>query len=274
MVTKEDVIILCEKVNKILDKEPSLLYLDNKFKKILVVGDTHGDYNTTNQIINKFHKEKYDCMIFLGDYVDRGDKGIQNINFLLNLKIMEPHRLFLLRGNHEFPAMNVNYGFFYQVIDYFKEDAEEVYEKYRETFSKLPYAVVYNKILMLHGGIPVREDGKSYTLEDIAKIPKNIQTIEELPDIGQQIVWNDPKETIMDDELSYRGIGYFFGSNSFNKFMIKNNLEYLIRSHEAFLGGHRLLFNKKLISIFTCEYYRRGIKIVEIIDNNINLIDI
>ena len=84
MVDKEDVITLCEEVNKILDKEPALLHLDNKFKKILVIGDTHGDYNTTNQIVNKFHKENYDCLIFLGDYVDRGDKGIQNINFLLN----------------------------------------------------------------------------------------------------------------------------------------------------------------------------------------------
>ncbi|MFX0133553.1 MAG: metallophosphoesterase [Candidatus Hodarchaeota archaeon] len=274
MVEKKDIVNLCEKVNKIFDNEPSLLHLDDKYRKLLVVGDTHGDYDITNDIVNKFRAEKYDFLIFLGDYVDRGDKGIQNINFLLNLKIMEPKKLILLRGNHEFPSMNINYGFYYQVQDYFKQDSDEVYEKYRETFSKLPYTIVYNNILMLHGGIPVKEDDESYTLEDIAKIPKNIQTIEELPDIGQQIVWNDPKETITRVEFSNRGIGYFFGLRSFNKFMTKNNLEYLIRSHEAFLGGHKLFFNGKLISLFTCEYYRRGTKIAEIIDKKIKLIDI
>ncbi len=274
MLEKEDIIDLCEKVNKILDNEPSLLRLDDIYKKILVVGDTHGDYDITNDIVQKFKSENYDFMIFLGDYVDRGEKAIQNINFLLNMKIMEPKKLILLRGNHEFPSMNMNYGFYNQVFAYFKEDFEEVYEYYKRTFSKLPYAIVYNNILMLHGGIPIRKEGESYTLKDIANIPKNVQTLEELPDIAQQIVWNDPKETIQQDEFSYRGIGYFFGLKSFNKFMTKNNLEYLIRSHEAFLGGYKTFFNEKLISLFTCEYYRRGTKIAEIIDNKINVIDI
>ncbi|NVM03318.1 MAG: metallophosphoesterase [Candidatus Helarchaeota archaeon] len=274
MVEKEDIINMCKKVNKILDNEPSLLRLDDNYRTILVVGDTHGDYDITNEIVQKFKTENYDCLIFLGDYVDRGAKAIQNINFVLNLKIMEPKKILLLRGNHEFPSMNINYGFYHQVLAYFKEDSEEVYENYKLTFSKLPYAIIYNNILMLHGGIPVKGDSESYTLQDIANIPKNIQTLDELPDIGQQIVWNDPKETIQRDEFSYRGIGYFFGLKSFNKFMNKNNLEYLIRSHEAFLGGHKLFFNGRLISLFTCEYYRRGTKIAEIIDDKINLIDI
>ncbi|MHA1301814.1 MAG: metallophosphoesterase [Candidatus Helarchaeota archaeon] len=274
MVKKEDIIDLCNKVNKILDDEPSLIRLNDKSEKILIIGDTHGDYNTTNKIVHKFQTESYDRLIFLGDYVDRGPKDIQNINFLLNLKIMEPKKLILLRGNHEFPVMNLNYGFVNQVLNYFKEDADEIYNKYRETFSKLPYSVQYRKILMLHGGVPVRMDDSSYTLEDIKKIPKNIGKLDDLPDIGQQIIWNDPKETIEEDQQSYRGIGYFFGLKSFNKFMDENNLEYLVRSHEAFLGGHRLFFDGRLISIFTCSYYQRGIKIAEIFNDKIKIIDI
>lgn len=274
MVEKKDIVKLSEEINPILEAEPSLICLDNNFKKILVIGDTHGDYDITNEIVNKFKTENYDCLIFLGDYVDRGPKGIQNINFLLKLKIMEPQRIFLLRGNHEFKESNIDYGFLNQVIYYFKQDGEEVYNYYKDIFSKLPYTVLYNKILMLHGGIPIRTDGKVYTLEDINQIPKDIHNFEELPEIGQQIVWNDPKEEIGGDEPSYRGIGYFFGKASFKQFMNKNNLEYLIRSHEAFLGGYRIFFNGRLISIFTCSYYERGIKIAEIVDNKVNIIDI
>ena len=274
MVDCQDVIDLCNKVNKILDREPSLIHLNPNFKKLLVVGDTHGDYNTTNDVVDKFQKEKYDCLIFLGDYVDRGPKDIQNINFLLDLKTKEPEKVILLRGNHEFPGMNLNYGFIHQVLSYFKEDADEAYNAYRETFSKLPFSVKYNKILMLHGGIPVKSDGESYTIKDIGNIPKNIKIIEDLPEIGQQIIWNDPKETISKDQPSPRGIGYFFGLNSFEKFMKKNELDYLIRSHEAFLGGYHTFFEGRLISIFTCKYYQRGVKLAEIIENKVILADI
>ncbi|MHA1377298.1 MAG: metallophosphoesterase [Candidatus Helarchaeota archaeon] len=274
MVDCDDVIDLCNEVRPILDKETSLIRLSNNLERILVVGDTHGDYDTTNEIVQKFKSEEYDQLIFLGDYVDRGPKDIQNINFLLKLKTMEPKKVILLRGNHEFPAMNLHYGFINQVLNYFKQDADEVYNEYRQIFSRLPYSVLLNNILMLHGGVPIRRSKEPYTLKDINNIPKNIKQLEDLPDVGQQLIWNDPKETINEDQSSYRGIGYFFGARSFKYFMDENKLEYLIRSHEAFLGGSRLFFDGRLISIFTCRYYQRGIKIAEIINNDIKVIDI
>lgn len=51
-------------------------------------------------------------MIFLGDYIDRGPQSIETIIYLLCLKVKYRDRIFLLRGNHETPAVNRIYGFY------------------------------------------------------------------------------------------------------------------------------------------------------------------
>jgi hypothetical protein len=50
-------------------------------------------------------------MIFLGDYTDRGAYGIEVLYTLLRLKLANPERVFLTRGNHEDVGMHSRYGF-------------------------------------------------------------------------------------------------------------------------------------------------------------------
>lgn len=50
--------------------------------------------------------------IFLGDYVDRGIHSLETICLLLALKVKYPHKVVLLRGNHEDKWINQSFGFF------------------------------------------------------------------------------------------------------------------------------------------------------------------
>ena len=50
-------------------------------------------------------------MVFLGDYTDRGHYGVEVIYTLLRLKVANPDRVFLLRGNHEDISIAASYGF-------------------------------------------------------------------------------------------------------------------------------------------------------------------
>ncbi|HEY0551355.1 MAG TPA: metallophosphoesterase, partial [Verrucomicrobiae bacterium] len=63
-------------------------------------------------------------MIFLGDYTDRGAYGIEVLYTLLRLKLANPDRVFLARGNHEEVGLQLRYGFI-----------EEGQRKYGATFN-------------------------------------------------------------------------------------------------------------------------------------------
>lgn len=89
-----------------------------KDTKIIVVGDLHGDLQTlktlcyewikTGILKKDFSINKDYCFVFLGDYADRGDHGTEVFDFILRLFLKNTHRVFLLRGNHEFDVM-MNY---------------------------------------------------------------------------------------------------------------------------------------------------------------------
>src|SRR5437868_8246546 len=51
-------------------------------------------------------------LVFLGDYTDRGAYGVEVLYTLLRLKLANPEKVFLLRGNHEEASMHTRYGFF------------------------------------------------------------------------------------------------------------------------------------------------------------------
>jgi predicted phosphodiesterase len=76
-----------------------------EFDKILVVGDIHGDLEVFEKIKNVFKKELEKdpkvCLVFLGDYADRGDFGLEVIEGLKELINEYKENVIALKGNHE-----------------------------------------------------------------------------------------------------------------------------------------------------------------------------
>lgn len=127
--------------------------------------DFHGDIRSLLQDLNWLNTKGYldgfqmakpaFYMVFLGDYTDRGRYGVEVLYTLLRLKIANPDRVFLARGNHEELSMGASYGFFSEGL--FKYGASFDVEKIERAYDFLP-VVLYvgaggNYIQCQHGGM-------------------------------------------------------------------------------------------------------------------------
>ena len=236
---------LVNRASKILEDEPRLISLPSQ-GKVVFVGDTHGDLDASQQVIQRYLKKSH-RIVFLGDYVDRGNDSIGNIQYLLELKLRYPEKIFLLAGNHEgfmvkqfYPA-NFWGGLFV-----------DEREKYGLLFSKFPLAVTtQNGILALHGVLP---DLKS--LDDMNQIKLGDEN-------WDRMVWGDFEE----NEAEYLGDLWGrsqFGGQYFNRLMERYQKQVLIRSHQP--HAPVMMFNNRCITIFTSHVYlpTRTIAIAEL----------
>jgi predicted phosphodiesterase len=225
---------LFEKVGRILEKESRLIHLPSE-GKVVLVGDTHGDLDATEQVIHQYLKKPY-RIVFLGDYVDRGDYSEENIHYLLHLKLEHPEEIFLLAGNHEGYMVKEFYP-----VNFWESLSLKERENYGLLFSKFPFsATSQNGILALHGALP------------------ELNSLEEMEQIGlgdvnwDRIVWGD----FVENEVEIMGDLWGrpqFGRPYFERLMDRYQKRILIRSHQP--HAPLAMFKKRCITIFTSNAY-------------------
>ena len=246
---KEEIRELLNEAEKIFAGEANLIQLESG--RAIFVGDTHGDFEATEKIIQGYLKPE-NTLVFLGDYVDRGPASGENINFLLRKKIEHPDSLFLLMGNHEGRAV-VNF----QPADFWEGLDAELRHRYSAVLSRLPLAVsTPNGIIALHGALPDVPG-----LEDINRI--NLGSIE-----WHQITWGDWQET----EGEFLGMDPYtgrpqFGRGWFKEFMSRLGKNVLIRSHQP--DAPPIMYGRRCLTIFTSSAYRYNVP-----DRTIALVDL
>lgn len=185
-------------------------------------GDLHGSFADLKTIVSEglpFGQVKLQTasFLFLGDYVDRGEHSVEVMLFLLAWKIHQPSRVFLLRGNHEDPAVNGDeeqYGegsFRSKCVALFGRDFGTLFwEECNEVFALLPVAAVLDRsVFACHGGVPrltlpLRNvfhtllEGSGCASPAAVKFRSLMPTPSEcnneavLRRICREIVWNDP----------------------------------------------------------------------------------
>jgi predicted phosphodiesterase len=225
---------LLDRASQILEKEPRLIQLPSE-GKVVFVGDTHGDLEASEKVLRHYLKKPY-RIVFLGDYVDRGDESEENINYLLRMKIEHPEEIFLLSGNHEGHMIKE-----LQPADFWESLSPEERERYGRVFSRLPLcATSANGIVALHGVLPE------------LKILEEINQIEWGNSDWDRIVWGDFVEG--DGDLLGDLWGRpRFGRTYFFRLMERYQKRILVRSHQPHAPS--LMFDKRCITIFTSRAY-------------------
>ena len=236
---------LCRNVNYFFEREPMLLRLDID---CVIVGDLHGHILDLFRILKQFGTPPNTKYLFLGDIVDRGEFSVETVTLIFLLKVLFPKDIYIIRGNHEFPEMCHNCGFYSELHELYPNVSIE--KQFYLAFSNMPIAaLIRNKILCLHGGI-----GPTISnLTTISNIPRPLNDSSKEPVCS--IVWSDPSNTIQGYSPSSRGSGHFFGQDVLLKFLQQNSLELLVRGHQCVEKGIDMQFNRRLVTVFSASNY-------------------
>lgn len=138
-VDSEEIRYILGKSRQIFLEQPNLLRLSPPVK---VVGDIHGQFHDLIRIFNCCGYPPYSNYLFMGDYVDRGEKSLETILLLLCYKIKYPENFFMLRGNHESANITKIYGFYDECKRRLKNP--RMWKNFIDVFNTLPVAATIN----------------------------------------------------------------------------------------------------------------------------------
>lgn len=183
----------------------------------------------------------------MGDYVDRGYYSVETVTALVCLKVRYPHRVTILRGNHESRQITQVYGFYDECLR--KYGNANVWKFFTDMFDYLPLtALVEISIFCLHGGL-------SPSIETLDQI-RELDRVQEVPHEGPMcdLLWSDP-----DDRcgwgISPRGAGYTFGQDISDQFNHANSITLIARAHQLVMEGYNWCHDRNVVTIFSAPNY-------------------
>jgi serine/threonine-protein phosphatase 2A catalytic subunit len=106
---EQEVKALCEKAKEILMEESNVQPVKSP---VTICGDIHGQFHDLVELFRIGGKCPDTNYLFMGDYVDRGYYSVETVSLLVALKVRHPHRITILRGNHESRQITQVYGFY------------------------------------------------------------------------------------------------------------------------------------------------------------------
>ncbi|ETP34624.1 hypothetical protein F442_17072 [Phytophthora nicotianae P10297] len=233
---------------------------------ITIIGDLHGQLDDLLLILRENGvPSESNPYLFNGDFVDRGDRGVEIAIIIYLFKLLYPRHVLLNRGNHEENSITQVFGFMKECeVKYDRF----VYDLFCESFRYLPLAtLIDDRVLVVHGGIPrenipVKElntlDRAGYDLTRYRTKPKSRKDREphRKMQIIRDLLWSDPKASKGYEE-NKRGAGTIYGPDIVQKFMTKNKLALVVRSHECVPRGFDWPYKEKgmLVTLFSASNY-------------------
>lgn len=276
----DDCVKLCAKVKDIFEEEDRCLSLESP---VYVFGDTHGNLEDLHFFADNIWKLGMRLcagqILFLGDYVDRGMSSLEVVTYLIALKVLNPSKVFMLRGNHETRDVNgweEHYGersFLYQCKERFGEDTGfNVWDELNQVFDRLPLAaVIDDEIFCIHGGIPrplPNSPAGASRIDMLQRVPKVLginppydDEDENLRQMASECIWSDPAQEDQETSGALNAAGYgdsprgggtiCFGNQALTDFLAEHDLSYIIRAHEAHAYGVSLSKGARCFTVFS-----------------------
>jgi serine/threonine-protein phosphatase 2B catalytic subunit len=258
---EQQALFIIEQATNVLSRERNMV---NVTSPVTICGDIHGQYYDLMKMFEVGGSLQDSTYLFLGDYVDRGDFGIECLLYLYALKISHPSRIFLLRGNHECRHLTEYFTFKRECLHKYSAN---VYEACIRSFCALPIAgLVDGKFFCVHGGL----SPQLMSLRDL----DNLNRHQEPGSHGLlcDLLWSDPianfgtenEPRVMERGFIHngvRGCSFFYTYDAVCQFLDRNNLLTVIRGHEAQDAGYTI-FRKtpkrnfpSVITIFSAPNY-------------------
>ncbi|CAD6199562.1 unnamed protein product [Caenorhabditis auriculariae] len=244
-VKENDLINMCVLAKSVFLSQPSLVEVEPPIK---VCGDTHGQYSDVLRLLSHGGFPPRSNYLFLGDYVDRGHQNLEVISLFFCYKIKYPENFFLLRGNHECPAINRVYGFFEECNR--RYSSTRLWMSFQETFSSMPFTgLVGQKILCMHGGL----SPKLTNLKALRELSRPMDPPN--PSLHIDLLWSDPDPTAKGWQSNCRGVSYVFGRDVVIEKLQVLGLELIARAHQVVQDGYEFFAGRKLVTIFSAPHY-------------------
>ncbi|HRT67776.1 MAG TPA: metallophosphoesterase family protein [Bacteroidota bacterium] len=137
--------------------------------KIFVFGDIHGCYLTFRTLFEKCKIQKQDSIYLLGDYIDRGPRSKQTLDFIFNI-ILEGYNVYPVKGNHEQMLLDTliseenEYSWRYinggemTLLSFKVKNAKEIPSIYLNWIGSLPFYYELEKYVIVHAGLNLHKD--------------------------------------------------------------------------------------------------------------------
>jgi hypothetical protein len=233
--------------------------------ELVVLGDLHGCYSCLkaallqSNFIERAWAHQWDParypdvkLVFLGDYIDRGRFSFDGVlRAALQLFVAMPDQVILLRGNHEWLTRQDNRivsGVYpaEALASILPHVPLEMLEAYRQLFEHMPSALICERTLLVHAGIP-REDSFQMRYRDLSSFND--------PELRFQMMWSDPGPVdhvpVEHQRMNPR---FTFGRQQFRAFMERVGLTTMIRGHEQIDRGFDVFYDlgdRLLLTVFS-----------------------
>ncbi|MBX3247460.1 MAG: metallophosphoesterase [Myxococcales bacterium] len=229
--------------------------------ELTVLGDLHGCYSCLKgavmqaEFFDKVAAFKKDpslpkpLLVLLGDYIDRGLFSLNGVlRSALQMFVAAPEHVYVLRGNHEYyieykgqifggvkPAEAINTLKPHLPIDVFRD--------YMSLFDEMPSALLFDRTLFVHAGIPrdllVKERWRDMSfLND--------------PDARFQMMWSDPSSAdVIPAALQEQSARFPFGRMQAAAFLHRMGCHTIVRGHEKVDSGFARVYDDDQLTLIT-----------------------